>query len=368
VAEWLANGRKLPAETEQAGLTVNDLILAFWHHAEQHYRRADGTPTHELYDFKVSLKPLRKLYGQLPATEFSPLKLKAVRQRMIDGDLCRGVVNQRIRRIVRMFKWAVSEELVPETAHRALTTVRGLERGRTQARESVPVKPVPEHFVQQTIPHLLPPVQAMVQLQLLTGMRPGECCIMRACDIESCGDVWLYRPHSHKTAYRGKERIIALGPRAQAIVKPFLTLNISGYLFSPRRALEQYRREQRAKRKSKVQPSQQNRRRRKPRKQPGEHYTTASYDRAVAHGCLVADRLARAKAIESGTPAEEAERTIYVPHWHPNQLRHTHGTEVRRRFGLEAAQVALGHSQANVTQVYAERDLGLAVKVAAEMG
>ena len=59
---------------------------------------------------------------------------------------------------------------------------------------------------------------------------------------------------------------------------------------------------------------------------------------------------------------------LHVPHWHPNQLRHTHGTEVRRRFGLEAAQVALGHERADVTQVYAERNLDLAVKVAAEVG
>ena len=45
-----------------------------------------------------------------------------------------------------------------------------------------------------------------------------------------------------------------------------------------------------------------------------------------------------------------------VPHWHPNQLRHTFATEVRRTHGLEAAQAALGHSKADVTQVYAERD------------
>ena len=37
--------------------------------------------------------------------------------------------------------------------------------------------------------------------------------------------------------------------------------------------------------------------------------------------------------------------------WHANQLRHSHGTSVRRRFGLEAAQVALGHERADVTQV-----------------
>ena len=55
-------------------------------------------------------------------------------------------------------------------------------------------------------------------------------------------------------------------------------------------------------------------------------------------------------------------------HWHPNQLRHNHATEVRQRFGLEAAQVSLGHATADVTQVYAERDLTLAVKVASEIG
>jgi site-specific recombinase XerC len=54
--------------------------------------------------------------------------------------------------------------------------------------------------------------------------------------------------------------------------------------------------------------------------------------------------------------------------WHPNQLRHAYATQVRKDFGLEAAQVALGHSRADVTQVYAERDVGLAAAVAAKIG
>jgi hypothetical protein len=33
-----------------------------------------------------------------------------------------------------------------------------------------------------------------------------------------------------------------------------------------------------------------------------------------------------------------------VPRRHPNRLRHTHGTEVRRRYGLDAAQVVLGRA------------------------
>ena len=57
-----------------------------------------------------------------------------------------------------------------------------------------------------------------------------------------------------------------------------------------------------------------------------------------------------------------------VEPWHPNQLRHTFATTVRRQHGLEAAQVLLGHSRADVTQVYAERDLTLASTVAAKVG
>src|SRR5207247_329911 len=57
-----------------------------------------------------------------------------------------------------------------------------------------------------------------------------------------------------------------------------------------------------------------------------------------------------------------------VEHFHPHQVRHLHATEVRRRYGLEAAQVLLGHSRADVTQVYAAREHALAERVAAEKG
>ncbi|MBA3485154.1 MAG: tyrosine-type recombinase/integrase, partial [Pirellulales bacterium] len=54
--------------------------------------------------------------------------------------------------------------------------------------------------------------------------------------------------------------------------------------------------------------------------------------------------------------------------WAPNQLRHSFATRVRKAFGLEAAQVALGHSSAAVTQVYAERDMAKGVQVAKAIG
>jgi site-specific recombinase XerC len=54
--------------------------------------------------------------------------------------------------------------------------------------------------------------------------------------------------------------------------------------------------------------------------------------------------------------------------WHPNQLRHAFATRVRKQYNLEAAQVLLGHSHADVTQIYAERNEQLASAIAAQIG
>jgi integrase len=237
ISEWEASGRHLPPTLAAVGdLTVNEVAERFWPHAQQHYRHTDGTTTNELADFKYSLRPLKHFYGHTAAKDFGPLALKAIRQKMIEGyehpeygpqaALCRGVVNQRVGRIRRMFKWAIENELVPPSVLLGLQAVRGLQRGRSQARETEPVKPVPEAFVEAVLPHVRPPVAAMVRLQLLTGMRPGEVVILRAIDLDMTGKVWLYRPGSdqgahgtHKTAHRGQDRVIPVGPRGQQIIK-----------------------------------------------------------------------------------------------------------------------------------------------------
>jgi hypothetical protein len=41
---------------------------------------------------------------------------------------------------------------------------------------------------------------------------------------------------------------------------------------------------------------------------------------------------------------------IIIPHWHPNQLRHTKVREIRREAGLDAARVVLGHRSAQITE------------------
>jgi integrase len=343
LAEWQATGGQMVV---LSGPTVNEVLVRYWAFAAGYYRLPSGRPSSEQHCLRAALRPLKALYGHTPAAAFGPLALKAVRERMVESGLCRGTVNKHVHRVKRVFRWAAAEALVPPSAYHGLQAVAGLARGRTAARETEPVKPVAEAFVDAVLPLVLPPVAAMVELQRLTGARPGEVCAMRACDLDMTGAVWLYRPPRHKTAWRGKGRVIALGPRAQAVVRPFLTPAAEVPLFSPARALAARAAEPRARRQTQVPPSQQGRRAKNPKRRPGDCYTNRAYLTAVRRAC----------------------RKAGVPHWHPNQLRHTFATRARRQFGLEAAQVALGHARADVTQVYAERDLTLALKVAAEVG
>lgn len=107
----VANGLRSPRPTP---MSVAELILQFWErYATVYYRHLDGSPTSEQDNFKLSLRPLRRLFGNIPAAELSPLKLKAVRQLLIDTGVSRGVINQRVGRVKRLFKWGVAEKLVP---------------------------------------------------------------------------------------------------------------------------------------------------------------------------------------------------------------------------------------------------------------
>ncbi len=181
-----------------------------------------------------------------------------------------------------------------------------------------------------------------------------------------------------------KSRTITIGPKAQALLKEFFTPDIAAYLFSPRRAVEERMAERSARRKTPRYPSHMARNAAKrvadPKRRLREKYDRGSYGLAIDRACDQAFPLPDHLAQQPGetharwwgrlTPDQRAEVKAWrkAHRWHPNQLRHTFATQVRRKHGLEAAQVLLGHSRADVTQVYAERDEKLAVAVAAEIG
>jgi integrase len=254
--------------------------------------------------------------------------------------------NRQTDRIKAVFRWAASDELIPAGVPAALATVDAIRQGRDGARETEPIKPVADDVVDATLPHLPPPVAALVKLQRLTAARGGELFKLRACDIDMSGSVWKYNPSRHKTAHKGHRRTIRFGPQARQILGPFLTPDVQAYLFTPAASVAWRNERQREKRKTPLTPSQRIRAKQaRPRKVRG-HYTKDTYARAVKRACELAG----------------------VAAWHPHQLRHAAGSVYRREGDFETAKIVLGHETDSMTQLYAERDERKADEVVGRIG
>ncbi len=318
-------------------LTVSALAAAWLRHVHDQglYRRADGTPTSELVSWHLSLAPLLRLHGSEPAASFSPKKLKALRAAMCAGSWlseeeqakrlareirpCRRTVNQRVARIVRLFAFAVGEELVPVDVHQALDVVEALPATTKAAHDYAEKGPVPAQDIRDTLPCLADVPRAIALLQLATGMRPSEVCGMERAAIDRIGlavegqTIWVYRPVQHKTERKGITRAIPLGPAAQLVLTPLLD-GAGRWLFAMG---------------------------------TGGPYRVAHY----------LDQVGKA-ATRAG-----------VPKWSPGRLRKNTATDLQERLGLDTARATLGHQGSEVTRRhYARGDLTIAAKGAAKLG
>ena len=142
VAQWLANGRTIPRSDAPAPvLVVNELAAQYWRFAKSYYVK-DDRPTNEQSVIKAAVRRLCKAFGSLPASELTPLALQELQQQLIAENLARTYINKQIQQMRRMYRWGVSQGLVPVATHQALTCVTGLKKGRTAARETKPVRPV----------------------------------------------------------------------------------------------------------------------------------------------------------------------------------------------------------------------------------
>jgi integrase len=364
IAEWLANGRRLaPLDRVPADFSIGELVDRFWTHAQSYYPAQDGVPTGELGTYRYALACLTRLYGRTPVREFGPLALEAARNEMIAKNWSRKVINKHVGRLKHVFKWGVSKELVAPSIYQALATLDGLRLGKTTARESPPVKPVPDDVVEATLPHLSRTVAAMVRIQRLTGARPGEICCMRTGDIDRSGKIWSYRPSKHKTLHLNHQREILIGKNGQSVLQPFLRLDPTAFIFSPQDAERERREARHAARKTPISYGNApgTNRRRKPKRTPGEQYDVAAYRRAIVRAADAADLWSKGGRIIANDDR-------IFPRWHPHQLRHTAATEIRKRFGIEAAQHVLGHATLSVTEIYAEKNSAVARQIAAKIG
>jgi integrase len=216
----------------------------------------------------------------------------------------------------------------------------------------------------------------MVRIQLLTGCRPGEICSLRPCDVNRDGDIWEFIPESHKTEHHCRSQRIFIGPKAQGILNRYIDNRpADSFCFSPAESKEWYLAQRRANRQTPMTPSQMSRKRKDaPDKQPGDRFTTMAFGKSIKAACektmpSILRNLSRLPA-EIRLRAKELRNRWRSRHvWSPNQLRHTRATMLRRDYGIESAQVVLGHSDASLTaQVYAERDFNAARSIMAEVG
>jgi len=195
-AEWIAGGGELTGPT----VSVARLILRYLDYAEQHYRK-HGRVTSEVYGIRAALRAVNDLYGDTPAVEFTPSRLMAVQAEWVRLGLSINTCNDYLHRVVRCWSWGVSRSLVPAAVADALGHVQTLRPGRTTAPAPAPRRAVPDADIEAAIPHLHPDparqrvLEAILRLQRLTGMRPGEVLELRPCDIDRSREPWLYVPH-----------------------------------------------------------------------------------------------------------------------------------------------------------------------------
>ena len=334
------------------GSSVNCLVVRFLRWAETYYA---GSREYENCLHAVAL--LVEMFGHEPVLTFGPLKLVALQERMVAAGYRRGVINIRIRKVRRVFKWGAKMELIPAAIFQALTSVEGVREGRQGVVESVQVKPVAWSVVEATLPHLSPVVRAMVWVQYLCGMRPGETTRMRPCDIDTSGPIWLYRPARHKRKHLGQETIKAVPVAAQRHLAAFLNRPADAYLFSPKESSAWHRmRKADPHRKTNRYPSEAKRvaeqkaralRRVGGERRPGEQFTVKSYYRAI-------DR-----AIRQARKSDPS-----LPHWHPHQLRHSIATEISRTMGQQKAQRWLSHADLDTTKIYTEVEIAELIEIA----
>lgn len=328
-------GRALPPPPAFAPPSVDDAIL-LW--AEQ--VKPTLSPGQQ-WRYARTLTVLSRTCGGVPAAEFGAGHLRQVRSAMLDGSWLlpeergrtglavkggpreggpwsRRTANKMTNAIRTVWRWLDLEpgSPVPEGRWAALKALPPLDGGKTRRREWRD-----EDFLAVADAMTRSPARRMLLVQLWSGCRAGEARGMLWEEIDRAGPVWVWRPARHKNAWRGHERVIALGPKAQAVLA------------------DQRAREPRS---SLVFPC-----RLRGRGRITGGYTASAYAYTV--------RKAAARAGRAGLQ--------------PYDARHCARMRVSRLLGLEAARSVLGHATAEMTAEYGQAvDLDLAAKAALAAG
>ena len=359
--EWAKNGGVARLSQPSDRVLLVELVNAFL--ADYKARPVKSVPDLYSYD-QVSVR-LAKLFPDYLAEDFRVRDLELFRDSFKKaGFQCGGkkkeysrtYLNKITNRVKAIFRWGVSKDLIPAETAQRLNYLVPLRQGHTDAPETRQ-----RHFIEnkdfRSVHAVLASYYAdIVDLLRLTAMRPSELCNMRVGDIDCSGSVWEYQPEHHKTEHHGNRRLIPLGKRAQKILKKHLKAREPGeYVFTPKRAMESKWKERRRNRKSKLTPSQAKR----DKTRTATEKTKRFNDKITPYSISKIVKAACQRAIEAGTLSQP---------WTPYELRHTAITEVREKFGAEAAQHFAGHSNLDTQKYYDHSAVVTAKGIAQKIG
>ncbi len=271
--------------------------------------------------FRGAMRILVELFGETPADDFGPIRLRTVRAAMVEGDpnavgrdgkpkprkpWSRSFVNKQVKRLKHLFRLGVSWELVPVAVADALGTVESLAQGDTEAAESRPRRAVPPADIAAVRAVLTERQRDIFDLLLLTGARPGEIIDLTTGQIDRAGEVWRVDLEKHKTSHKGKSRVLFFTVPAQAILLRHIKADPDALLFPVLRS---------------------------------------TFGTAVKDACT-----------KAGVP-------VLTPHW----LRHTVATRLADELGTEVAQRLLGHAGKAMTEHYSRAAEQMAIKGAQQL-
>jgi len=337
--QWEATDRKpigpQPVHADEATFTMGDLAEQYeaWLDGTGRYRK-HGKETSARRVTRVALRRLGEFAGAVLVRRVSEALLLQWRDRLETANpkWARSTVNRYVHRVLLMLNWGRARGLVPKPVWADVSMLEPLKRtdcpGRPEhgrARRAVSIEDVEE-----VAKHCCNQIAAMMRLQLLTAMRPGEVCALRWADIDKNGPdgKWVYTVVAPKTEHHGHVTRYLLGPRAQAILEQFPAVP-RAYVFSPAKRMADRRA---AGQQRPLAPG--------PRRTFNAKWHPVAYRLHVVLAC------------------EAAKVQLFTPH----ELRHSAITRVVEVVGLTAASAVANHRSLAMTSRYYHRDDGEALR------
>lgn len=340
-----AAAAELPSPTCPDGITVGELSSAYLDYVEQNLCPRGKDRTSRYYTARQAIKELRPYWSQ-KAADFGSKLLTDLRNSLANPTkptekdtpqpqgrnrkpLTRKTINGIVQRIIHIFEWGTTQELVPDSTVLKLKRVQPLRRGQSLAPEGKGKEPVSDSDIDATLPYLPDSLRDLIRVARHLGCRPCEIREMRLHEIDRRADLykgtWVYRPSEWKTMHFDQPTPpdIVIGPAAQKILAPWLALienEPTKHVFSPLRSLSS---------------TPNSATKRGSRAKWNDFFARNYLNRVVGRACDKAG----------------------VPRWTVGQIRHTKLTEARSNGGLEHAQRICGHSSAMMTEHYAKMKL-----------